>query len=62
MSGKELIKILEENGWILDRISGSHHILIKKDCRSIPIPVHGKTDLPKSLVQTILRQAGIKEK
>jgi len=45
MSGKELVKILEENGWILDRISGSHHILIKKDCRSIPIPVQGEINI-----------------
>jgi predicted RNA binding protein YcfA (HicA-like mRNA interferase family) len=29
MNGKELIKILKENGWILDRVNGSHHILIK---------------------------------
>lgn len=30
--------------------------------RSIPIPVHGTSDLPTGLVKAILKQAGIKEK
>ncbi|HCS77932.1 hypothetical protein KN63_04375 [Smithella sp. F21] len=61
MNGKQLKKRLEEEGWVLDRISGSHHIMVKEDCRSIPIPIHGTTDLPKGLVKAILKQAGIKE-
>jgi len=47
MSGKDLIKIMVNNGWILDRINGSHHIMIKDGMRSIPVPVHGKKDIPK---------------
>ncbi|WP_332461305.1 type II toxin-antitoxin system HicA family toxin, partial [Leptospira chreensis] len=31
MTGKELIKVLKKDGWELDRITGSHHILKKKD-------------------------------
>lgn len=61
MTGKQLKRKLEEHGWLLDRISGSHHIMIREGCRSIPIPVHGSTDLPKGLVHGILKQAGIKE-
>lgn len=61
MTGKRLKKLLVEAGWQLDRISGSHHIMIKEGCRSIPVPVHGSTDLPKGLVNAILKQAGIKE-
>ena len=26
MSGKELAKLLERNGWVLLRVQGSHHI------------------------------------
>ncbi len=62
VNGKELKKRLEGHGWILDRISGSHHIMIKQGRRSIPVPVHGATDLPKGLVKAILKQAGIREK
>lgn len=29
MRGKELVKLLEKYGWVLDRISGSHHIMVK---------------------------------
>jgi len=61
MTGKQLKKLLVEAGWQLDRISGSHHIMIREGCRSIPVPVHGSTDLPKGLVNAILKQAGIKE-
>ena len=59
MTGKEVIKIMQAHGWDLDRIKGSHHIMIKDDLRSIPVPVHGKTDLGIR-AKKILRQAGIK--
>ena len=60
MNGKDLLKIFKKNGWILDRVNGSHHIMVKKGRRGIPIPVHGKKDIPKGLAKTILKQAGIK--
>jgi len=61
MTGRQLKKLLEKHGWRLDRISGSHHIMIYEGCRSIPIPIHGAIDLPKGLTRAILKQAGIKE-
>ncbi len=60
MKGGDLIKLLEKEGWVLDRISGSHHIMVKDKMRSIPIPVHRGKDIPKILVKTILKQANIK--
>jgi len=59
MTGKDLIKILKEHGWVLDRVSGSHHIRIKEGRRSIPVPVHGKKEIPIGLSKKILKQAGI---
>ncbi|MDY7027307.1 MAG: type II toxin-antitoxin system HicA family toxin [Spirochaetota bacterium] len=59
MTGKDLIKILKEHGWVLDRVSGSHHIMIKEGRRSIPVPVHGKKEIPIGLSKKILKQAGI---
>jgi predicted RNA binding protein YcfA (HicA-like mRNA interferase family) len=61
MTGKELVKVLKEDGWLLDRIKGSHHVMIKDGKRSIPVPVHGSKDLPKALVKAILAQAEIEE-
>jgi predicted RNA binding protein YcfA (HicA-like mRNA interferase family) len=60
MRGDELVKLLKKNGWTLNRISGSHHIMVKEGRRSVPVPVHGKRDLPKGLVAAIIKQAGIR--
>ena len=60
MTGSELVKLLKKNGWSEDRIAGSHHIMVKAGRRSIPVPVHGKKDLPKGLIAAILKQAEIK--
>ena len=59
MTGKALIKLLMNAGWQLDRIRGSHHIMVKDGYRAVPIPVHGNRDLPRSLEITIKKQAGI---
>ncbi|MCD4824658.1 MAG: type II toxin-antitoxin system HicA family toxin [Phycisphaerae bacterium] len=59
MTGRQLIKIMKKHSWVLDRVSGSHHIMIKEGCRSIPVPVHGSRDIPKGLANAILKQAGI---
>ncbi len=58
MTGKELIKLLERNGWKLDRINGSHHIMVK-DNLTESIPVHN-ADLKKGLLNTILKRTGLK--
>ncbi len=60
MKGKDLVRVLKEHGWVLDRIEGSHHIMIKQGKRPVPIPVHGSRDLPRGLVHRILKEAGIK--
>jgi len=60
MTGIELVKILKKNGWSLDRITGSHYIMVKEGKRAVPVPVHGKKDLHKGLVAAILKQTTIK--
>jgi predicted RNA binding protein YcfA (HicA-like mRNA interferase family) len=61
MNGKELVKLMKNEGWILDRISGSHYIMIKEGMRSIPVPVHGNKDLPMWLVNKIIKESNIKK-
>jgi predicted RNA binding protein YcfA (HicA-like mRNA interferase family) len=53
-----MLKLLIKHGWIVDRINGSHHTLIKGD-RTIVIPVHSK-DLGKGIESKILKEAGLK--
>ena len=59
MTGKELIKMLKSNGWILDRIRGSHYILIKGK-ETVVVPVHSNKDIPKGTLENILKKAGLK--
>jgi predicted RNA binding protein YcfA (HicA-like mRNA interferase family) len=59
MNGKELLKKLKKSGWELDRISGSHHIM-KKDDKTLSVPVHGSRDIPKGTLNKLLKEAGLK--
>lgn len=61
MTGKEVIAKLKREGWSLDRIQGSHHILTK-DGRAVPVPVHGSRSLGVGLLAAIQRQSGVKFK
>ena len=59
MKGKDLVKLLKKNGWELDRIKGSHHIMVKGSS-TVSIPCHNE-DLGKGLYNSLLKQAGLKE-
>ncbi|KKK75072.1 hypothetical protein LCGC14_2877420 [marine sediment metagenome] len=59
MTGKELIKKFKSNGWILDRIRGSHYILIKGN-ETVVVPVHSNKDIPKGTLENIFKKAGLK--
>lgn len=59
MQSRLLIKELEDAGWILDRITGSHHIFTHRyNPYTIPVP-HSKKDLPVGTVKSIRRRAGL---
>ncbi len=59
MKDKDLLNLLLNNGWVLVRVHGSHHI-IKKDGEIETIPIHGK-DVPKGLLNAILKRTGLKK-
>lgn len=59
LNPQKIIRILEQNGFILDRVKGSHHILYHPETkRRVVVPLH-KKDLPKGTLLEILKQAGI---
>ena len=60
MKSKDLIRMIEEDGWELVRAKGSHH-QFKHPTKSglVTIP-HPKRELPKGTVASIKRQAGLK--
>jgi predicted RNA binding protein YcfA (HicA-like mRNA interferase family) len=61
MTGKDVVAKLKAAGWKLDRVHGSHHILVK-DGRAVPVPVHGTRDIGAGLLAAIQRQSGVKLK
>lgn len=59
LTSKDIIRVLEKEGFVLDRIKGSHHIYYHPETRRrVVVPFHVK-DLPKGTLLEILRQAGI---
>jgi predicted RNA binding protein YcfA (HicA-like mRNA interferase family) len=58
MSGKDFVKLLRKNGWILDRIKGSHHIM-RKHGISLSVPVHAHGDLKPGILNSLKKQAGL---
>jgi predicted RNA binding protein YcfA (HicA-like mRNA interferase family) len=61
MTGKSIIHVLESNGWIIIRQTGSHVRMGKGDSRTT-VPVHGKKDVKKGTLANIERQTGVKLK
>jgi len=62
VSGKEFIRIIQNHGWVLKRINGSHHIFTKEGQRErIVIPVHGNQPLKIGLLKHQMKIAGLTE-
>ena len=60
MSGKELAKLLEANGWDLLRIQGSHHIYGQAgNPARISVPIHRNQDIKIGLLRSLLKTAGL---
>lgn len=59
LTPREVIRILERRGFVLDRVKGSHHIYLHPDTKHRAIvPLHHR-DLPQGTLLSILKQAGI---
>lgn len=62
VSGKRLCSILEDHGWVLHKIEGSHHIYRKEDSPvRLSIPVHGNRDLKSGTQRALMKAAGLTE-
>lgn len=60
LSGKQLLKLLQKNGFILVRQKGSHVFVGSKNGElTTVIPLHGNEDLGKGLLKTILNDLEI---
>jgi len=57
LSGKEIVRALAKDGWKIQRVSGSHHVMRHPDGRGIKVPVHGNRPLPAGTLASICREA-----
>lgn len=57
MKGKDLIKLLESNGWYLKRNGGNHDIYTDGNRRE-PIPRH--SEIEERLAKSIIKKLGLK--
>jgi predicted RNA binding protein YcfA (HicA-like mRNA interferase family) len=60
---RDLMKQLEEHGWKLDRVKGSHRQYRhpeRPELRTITVAGHLSEDVPKGTLVAILKHAGLK--
>ena len=60
--GKALARVLEQHGWSLLRINGSHHIYGKPgNVVRLSVPIHGNQPLKTGLLRHLLKMAKLTE-
>jgi predicted RNA binding protein YcfA (HicA-like mRNA interferase family) len=58
MKSGEVIKRLQQDGWERVRVKGSHHQFRKPGHPGLVTVPHPKSDIPRSTLRNIYRQAG----
>lgn len=53
-------KILKNNGWVLDRIKGSHHHFRHPRIKGlVTVPFHGSNDLSMNVIKSVMKMSGL---
>lgn len=55
---RKLIRLLERDGWVLDRISGSHHTFKHPDSEEIITIPHPRKDVSIGVARRVYALAG----
>jgi mRNA interferase HicA len=59
MKFNELHRMVQRNGWMVIRQSGSH-VIYEKNGKRYPVPDHGSKELSKPLELRIKKEMGLK--
>ena len=59
-SSRELIQMIQEDGWYLVRVKGDHHQFMHPTKIGLVTIAHPNKDLPVKTQISILKQAGLK--
>jgi predicted RNA binding protein YcfA (HicA-like mRNA interferase family) len=57
-NSRKLIRLLEQDGWVLDRVNGDHHTFKRPNNDKIITVTHPRRDLPIGIVRRIYKLAG----
>ena len=60
MNSRDIIRRLEEAGWKLLRVKGSHHMMGHPDSKLVIVVKHPQKDCPLGTLKKIERQSGVK--
>jgi predicted RNA binding protein YcfA (HicA-like mRNA interferase family) len=60
-TGARVVRALGRAGFVVVRVSGSHHRMVHADdaTRATTVPVHGSTPLKSGTLRNILKQTGL---
>jgi predicted RNA binding protein YcfA (HicA-like mRNA interferase family) len=58
IKARQIIRFLEQNGFILDHVSGSHYIYYRSASRRRAVVPQHNRDMPKGTLMSLLREAG----
>lgn len=62
LSERELARIVQQRGWRLARIQGSHHGFTMAGRRErLVIPIHGNRPLKVGLLRSLMKIGGLEE-
>jgi predicted RNA binding protein YcfA (HicA-like mRNA interferase family) len=61
INGRRVIQALMKTGFVVNRIVGSHHVLVYPGdpARTVTVPVHAGRDLKPGTLRSIIRQTGL---
>jgi predicted RNA binding protein YcfA (HicA-like mRNA interferase family) len=61
MKPKEVIRLIEKDGWYLKRQPNDSHRIYKHPIKPgmVVVAYHGSKDVPEGTLKSILRQAGL---
>jgi predicted RNA binding protein YcfA (HicA-like mRNA interferase family) len=61
VTGRRVIQALTKAGFVVDRIVGSHYVLVYSGDpkRTVTVPLHAGSDLKPGTLRAILRQSGL---
>jgi predicted RNA binding protein YcfA (HicA-like mRNA interferase family) len=57
---REVIRFLEQQGFVLDHTSGSHFVYYHRELRRRAVVPRHNRDMPKGTLMTLLREAGFR--